>query len=284
MTDNRIQAAPLCRIRGQHHGADVDESNVVAQVGTINVPVLSTANSAVQFINIPADKGQLQGCQFVEDNAQWPDVALVVIRIVVKQLRGHVQWCAIGHGRVVVRAGEDLRDSEIGDFHPVIPVQENVFRLQIPVDDIPDVQVIDAHQEVAEESQDLLFIEVDLFLATQIDELAQGSVRRVLHEDINDSRSEFEDPQEADDPWMVQFGENVNLLHHFRHFDIVRVQVDGLHDDLSLSCGVIIQVHFSGKRNGPDRVWLQTEDLIHWLTQKLLSRCTWRIGSYWSRS
>jgi hypothetical protein len=56
-----------------------------------------------------------------------------------KYLWGYIVWCSAQCPR---RGSAELGEPKVGDFDMTIDIQENIFWLQVPVNDIETVQVV----------------------------------------------------------------------------------------------------------------------------------------------
>lgn len=81
------------------------------------------------------------------------------------------------------------------------------------MNDVADMQVVDAHQQVAKEAQHFRFVKMDCLPLPELDQFVKGPVWRVLHHYVHDFVA-TEHHEEAYDAGMVQLGQNENLAHH----------------------------------------------------------------------
>ena len=78
-------------------------------------------------------EGLLESAHFVEDAAEGPDVALLVVRLSLAQFRGDVAR-GPDHAHRLALARQDLADAEIADFH-VVQRLERTSKLVMPFED-----------------------------------------------------------------------------------------------------------------------------------------------------
>lgn len=128
-------------------------------------------------------EGVAEGAQFVEDAAEGPDVALVVVGLLFAKLGRQVVGCAnngVGH---VVGLGEALGDSEVSDLDLVGFAEEHVDGLDISVEDLEGVQVVEAQRHLDEKLPNLVLAQAPAHLL--LEELTDVAVFAELHDDVD---------------------------------------------------------------------------------------------------
>ena len=88
-------------------------------------------------------KGMSQSDHLVQDATQWPNIWLLVVRLLLADLWREVVWCADSCLGTVVSVLEDTCNAEVSDLDLATLSHENVLRLEITVQNLPVVDVFD---------------------------------------------------------------------------------------------------------------------------------------------
>ena len=84
----------------------------------------------------------MKGAHFVEDTTETPDVAFVVVLLLAANLRRQVLWRADSRRREVVLVAQGPRDAKVAQLEQSAASQENVLRLEVPVQNVVPVKVL----------------------------------------------------------------------------------------------------------------------------------------------
>lgn len=84
-----------------------------------------------------------QSHHFLKDAAQRPHVTLLVVGLLLADLRRQVLGSADCGLRTVLSVLEHSGNAEVAHFDLAFVVQEDVLRLQVPVQDLAVVDVLD---------------------------------------------------------------------------------------------------------------------------------------------
>ena len=164
--------------------------------------------------------------QLVEQDAERPDVQLVVVLPMVDHLRCHVLECAtegvaLAFVELAIVVHVHLaftRPAKVADLQHVVLVHEQVFWLQVSMDEAVLVEEVDASDRLDEEIKRGLLAEA-LLLPNQGEQVALG---HVLHDQVN-VLVVLQVRIHSHDVDVLQFLMNLDLspegLLHFRSFD-----------------------------------------------------------------
>mmetsp|Transcript_96849 Transcript_96849/g.278698 ORF Transcript_96849/g.278698 Transcript_96849/m.278698 type:complete len:256 (-) Transcript_96849:316-1083(-) len=152
---------------------------------------------------------QLPMCECVKDHPEAPDIDLVRVggaRAPVVDL-----WREVGLGPGVCDGaflrGDRLGQAEVHDFTPHLGVQQDVFELQIAVDDLFRMHVVDRPRDLLEELPRLVLRQEALPLNVG-PQLASGTE---LHDEAHVFRV-IRDIKDLDDVRVLQCPERLDLL------------------------------------------------------------------------
>jgi hypothetical protein len=112
-------------------------------------PGLPAEHFLADGLAVPAEVGPLADQQFVGDDAHCVEVGAEGVVLAEEHLGSHVPRSAAGLLRIfwLPKAG----DAEVGDAGVSPLVQDDVFGLDVPVDDVPAVQAGEPLHEAAHE-------------------------------------------------------------------------------------------------------------------------------------
>lgn len=120
--------------------------------------VLSRQYFLVQFAGLWVFKGQTSTEHGVEDDSAWPDVhkECLILLFAFDHLRCSIAGRATGSLEPLIFF-IGVGESEVDNSNGVIVVKEQVFWLEISVDDVEFMDVLDAADDLLKESASLLF-------------------------------------------------------------------------------------------------------------------------------
>lgn len=121
------------------------------------------------------------GAQLVQQAAQGPNVALLVVGFLLAQFRGEIEGSA-DHSLGKLVTGEHLGHPQISDFDLFVLVHEDVESFNIAMEYLVFVDVLQAHADLYENSPNLLLLQRLFDLAFQ--EVGEVTVVAVLHYDV----------------------------------------------------------------------------------------------------
>ena len=122
----------------------------------------------------------------------------------------HISWrstCIVG-----VVLPELSRDSQIRDSYIALRVQNQIFRFDVPVDNLVLVHVLQADNYVSDEELGFLLVEVPLIAEV----VAEISAVEVIHHEI-EVLLILEGVGDVDKEGVHQFAEEFLLVHHGSH-------------------------------------------------------------------
>ncbi len=165
-------------------------------------------------------KGRREGRELVEEAAQSPDVALLVVLELVDHLRGHVEGRPhVGVGEFGL-AGQLLGEAEVADLDVRGTVQEDVAGLEVAVEDglglasavLVAVALLECHEDLRENLPDELLVDCTPVLARTLDHGAEVSALAELHHDVQARRGLVDDAVVVpDDEGVLELAEDVDL-------------------------------------------------------------------------
>ena len=166
------------------------------------VKVILTVDDFVEnLISAAALKWQITTHEYVEDNAQRPNIALGVV-VTVENLRSHVVWRA-GDGLTFLGAVDALAEPEVDQLQLPVRRQHDVVGLDITVDDALRVQVVQRREQFPHVKDTVLFGEgLIISICDLVKKLAAADV---LHDEVNELLIDIS-LVVLDDVRMVQLG------------------------------------------------------------------------------
>jgi hypothetical protein len=135
-------------------------------------------------IHVSSSEGRLERSNFVEHAAQRPQVALIVVGLVLPHLRaGVVGSACLGVEHAFLG---DLGDVEVSQLGSAVLAHEDVGTLHVSVEDLELVQRLQSFYQVDEDLPNQVLIESSLGLLVLHYLLIQVSVVSVLHHDVQE--------------------------------------------------------------------------------------------------
>ena len=114
---------------------------LLVQAGQIVSPDnLAINNLLVEPHEAGVSEGGLTEQHLVHEDAQGPPVHGPIVAAALEDLRSEVLRCA-AHRPGGAALPQHLGEPEVGDNDVTLPVQENILRLEVPVDDVKTVKV-----------------------------------------------------------------------------------------------------------------------------------------------
>ena len=102
-------------------------------------------------------KGVFERAELVQNATQGPNIRLVGVRFILAHLGGHVVRCSLDRHGMVLGALQHLRDTKVTQLHRIALGQENVLRLNIPMQNLTTVNVIEGKAQLDEPVHDFSF-------------------------------------------------------------------------------------------------------------------------------
>ena len=210
--EQRLCRRPLVRVL-QEHGRD--EVHQLVRVVRRDAVQLACPDFYCELVVGCRLEWSSQCCDLVDDAAQRPDIALLVILLVIDLFWAHVV------GRADVRVGEDrlvphdARKAKVSQLHVVVCVEEYIAGLQITMEDfafLPSVARMQSLQDLAENGPDHVLGQVRLLLATRPDHRRNVTALAVLHHDeYLGVVSVYDSVVVPHDVGMAELAQNVDL-------------------------------------------------------------------------
>lgn len=167
-------------------------------------------------------EGPCQSAHFIEDTAEHPGITLEIVRLAHADLWWEVEGCAEACIRQLNRVLKLLRDAKVTDFNHVVFCDEDVLRLQIPMQHLVLVDVEKAEAELDEPVEDLTLWEALLVQLCLLDTFLKVTPLAVIHHDAH----------------VVAIDERVKVPYHvqmiqiLQHLDLRTKRVKSLFDCL----------------------------------------------------
>jgi len=200
-------------------------------------------------------EGRAQVGQFVDHAACTPDVAFGVIGVAFVDFRSHVLGCAhVGLGLDTLFA-QSARETKVAELDVLAPVDEEVARLQVAVQDLLGVDLVDGDQQLVEHLPDDLLGHELVGLSALLDQLGQVAVFTLLHHDLDLLVALVDDAVlVAHDLLVVQVAQDVHLVDQLLPLLLVHVLLTNFLPHLLLL--VLLRLHFDhrAERAFPDRL------------------------------
>mmetsp|Transcript_19835 Transcript_19835/g.50420 ORF Transcript_19835/g.50420 Transcript_19835/m.50420 type:complete len:233 (-) Transcript_19835:56-754(-) len=171
-------------------------------------------------------EGHAEGAELEEDDAQGPDVRGPGVGSLLAHLRRQVVRRTDRRLRHPLSALQHLGDAEISDFQGLVPGEEHVLGLQVPVEDALVVDVLEGDQGLGRPLQDLGFTQPLPRPARALHDPEQIPPLRILHHDVQHVLLR-EALTEPDDVRVLQGGKHVGLV--TRVFLLLRAQAGEVH-------------------------------------------------------
>ena len=125
-------------------------------------------------------EGKFQSAQFKQHTAQGPDIHLLVVELPSHDLWSHVDRSPAVGLRHVPGPLKRLGDAKVSNLQFLFGGEEDVGRLEIPVEDVPAVDVAEARPHLLEPVHDVCFSQMSSLL---LDEASQVASITELHHD-----------------------------------------------------------------------------------------------------
>lgn len=145
----------------------------------------------------------------------------------------------------------NLRDPEISDLQPPIRANQNILRLQVPMDHMPRVQILQSAQYIAEKRHNRAPRKTTLgvhILQETTDQRMQIAGGRVLHHNVHVVRH-LEERLALHDARMLQIAQQIDLARHrvpmFAPMFVV-MELDAF-DAAPLVAGIVAEIHGAGR-------------------------------------
>lgn len=114
-------------------------------------------------------------CELIQDDSEGPNINFVSVWAVLKDLRGNIEWRSFDGHQEIGRCRHLFREAEVTDFNLIL-MQENILRLQVPMQDSVLMEVEHGRQNLLPIETDLIFRQL-LFLLQDLGEVSPS----VLH-------------------------------------------------------------------------------------------------------
>lgn len=175
---NLQRAWPQVRLHSDHA---LDQTFQIARVDAWWVFEHALDDSFVEVVHVLGPERRMQSKCLIEHTAQAPDVTLAVVRFVVPDLRAGV----IRSSRLCVEKASfgHFRDVHVAQSSSAIALQEQVRRLDIPVEHLEVMELLEAANGSYCDSPYLLLVELLLVLLELGDLLEQVTVVGEVHHD-----------------------------------------------------------------------------------------------------
>lgn len=116
----------------------------------------------MSYLKLLAFEGPLSGADFVQKAAKRPDVGLETVLDAHATLGTHIEGGSNTSRRHFQRIFEHLRNPKVPELGLelavfLIPIDKNIFHLDIPVNDLFVVQVLHGQDDLGEDFADFLF-------------------------------------------------------------------------------------------------------------------------------
>mmetsp|Transcript_97077 Transcript_97077/g.307945 ORF Transcript_97077/g.307945 Transcript_97077/m.307945 type:complete len:282 (+) Transcript_97077:840-1685(+) len=210
MVQNLADRRALLLVLVQHH---VDQRPQVAGVRLVGFRDLVPADLPREYHQGVRIERVLQSGRLVQDHATAPDVALIVVGLLLDYFWAEVVGRA-DHGLGIALHGlEHPRDAKVTQLDLAAGHEEDVLGLEVPVKHPPRVDVQQRETDLDEPSQDCcLRQQLPLPLVDcRVDVAAVG----VVHDDAEPALPCHEHVLELDDVWVLQLLQHQCLLHRF---------------------------------------------------------------------
>mmetsp|Transcript_43504 Transcript_43504/g.130494 ORF Transcript_43504/g.130494 Transcript_43504/m.130494 type:complete len:203 (-) Transcript_43504:260-868(-) len=178
----------------------------------------------------------LERHHLVQAAPQAPHVAFEVVRLAAHHLWAHVVWRADDGLCEVEAAGQRTADAKVAQLDAPVLGQEDVCRLQVPVEDALAMHVLKRHQDLGEQLQDLPLQQRRLPRPQQLRQVASLAV--LCHDAQVASVEEV--VHIAQDQWVVERAQHLHLCLRLNALFFVRlIELDLLqHEQLvGVGCG-----------------------------------------------
>lgn len=126
-------------------------------------------------------KGSKAAKHFTDQDAKAPNIDFIIVTCADEYLRSRICWrTTIGPSFVPLYISHLLRKAEVDEFDVAGFVDQNIFRLQIPVYDVSLVQLLNRHQDLRQVKDRITHLETHL-LFDLVEEL---TTRQVLKQQV----------------------------------------------------------------------------------------------------
>ena len=176
----------------------------------LHVLRLVVDNALVDLVVVLVEVGREADYQLVQESAQAVDVGASVVAVALEDFGAHVFWGA-AEGIAFLAFWDFLGETEIGDFDVAIDIDEDIFWLDVSVDDVQAMQMLKAEKELSHVELGLLFSKLLDF--SKMEEHLTSSAEVHYKEKFSFA---LKRPIQLDDERMIKFlhdlSFNLNLL------------------------------------------------------------------------
>jgi hypothetical protein len=132
-----------------------------------NLGVNASNHFFVESGHVVCSEGRLHGDWLVENAAEGPDVGLAVVWLVLP----HFWWGVVGGSCLCVEETllGDLAYVHVAQFCWTIPVEKDISRLEVSVQDLCVMERLKALNDLNKELPDFVFSDVGLFFLMALD-------------------------------------------------------------------------------------------------------------------
>ena len=164
------------------------------------------------FINATDWPWNLKRSHLVEQDTHGPDIALGVVRFMLQHLRCHAIVRANKCRGLVSSSFQNFRNAEVTQLHHKVLRQENVFVLDIAMQNIVFVDMLHTETNLGKIVEDLVLGERLIPRLALIDQLHKAALLGILHHNVPLILLVSVGATVRDDVWVVEDLQNLRLL------------------------------------------------------------------------